>query len=300
MISFKNFSFHKRKQEKTVAVPEKMTTDNILDVFSKDMKNDSLKSDSAEKDTKKDQIYYIKKATTWVKVLFFISLFCSLIAYWYSYVQKSETLENLSYLNPICELFLTDDVQAEIGKCTWLANARSIIEERKTLEYKKQTEEILSILPDVYSLDNFLFTNEISFLLNKSATKLPVTEILAEFDALKDAFEPSKGVYTVDCSDMTIENSWQVILSCSSYTSNWSESNIIWFNGQVNSKKISWTSITVASSFINFIKNKSQSFKVLEATKSYNYDSNMSDGKQRYTRKTDFEMVLDYSPKLEN
>ena len=297
MFSFPKFP---RKKEKISAPQqEKMTTDNILDVFSRDMKAEKAKTESQKLvEWAKDQVYYIKKATLACKVLFFVSLFFALLSYGYAYIQKSDSFENISYFTPICHAFISENVQQELGQCVPLSSAKTWVDEKIKKTYQEQADQIMWVLPDVYALDNFLFSNEIAFLVDKSANKLQVTQILKEFNLLKDTFEPSKWVYAVECDDITINNNAEVTLSCSSYSSDWSDSNIVGFDGQINSKKISGTSITVASSFINFIKNKSQDFKVLEATKTFSYEEQVDEGKERYTRKTDFEMVLGYSPSL--
>ncbi|MEA3387479.1 MAG: hypothetical protein U9Q66_03770 [Patescibacteria group bacterium] len=47
-----------------------------------------------------------------------------------------------------------------------------------------QFEKIYTLLPNIYSLENFLFTKEVQFLLIESQEKVPILDMLNEFDDL--------------------------------------------------------------------------------------------------------------------
>jgi hypothetical protein len=214
----------------------------------------------------------------------------------YSYIQKNEEAMDLSYFNSVCWIFLWKEAANLYGDCGSLASVKNEYDQRIDRIKWSQAQSITELLDRVYALDNFLFTEDISFLLEKSSSKLPVTKMLQEFSQLKDAFVSSKWVYTIECREVTLNNNWEMVLSCTSYTSDWSDSNIIWFNGQVTWwNKISGTSITVASSFINYIKNQANEFKILEATNLYSFSDNIEEWKERYTKSTDFELTLKYT-----
>lgn len=289
-----------KKQESTEpaekdAADKKMTTDNILEVFSKDMMREK-KKEIQENLAGKDQIYYINKLTSIAKILFFLFFFISIMLTAYSYIQKNEEAMDLSYFNSVCWIFLWKEAANLYGDCGSLASVKNEYDQRIDRIKWSQAQSITELLDRVYALDNFLFTEDISFLLEKSSSKLPVTKMLQEFSQLKDAFVSSKWVYTIECREVTLNNNWEMVLSCTSYTSDWSDSNIIWFNGQVTWwNKISGTSITVASSFINYIKNQANEFKILEATNLYSFSDNIEEWKERYTKSTDFELTLKYT-----
>ena len=277
---------------------KKMTTDNILEVFSKDMMREK-KKELQENLAGKDQVYYIGKLTLAFKSLFFLFLFISITLTTYSYIQKNEEASDLWYFDSICWIFLGTEAKNLHGSCGSLASVKKEYDERIDKVKDEQAQSITNLLDRVYALDNFLFTEDISFLLEKSSAKLPVTKMLQEFSQLKDAFVSTKWVYTIECSEVALNNNWEMILSCTAYTSDWSDSNIIWFNGQITGwNKISWTSITVASSFINYIKNQANEFKILEATNLYSFSDNIEEWKERYTKSTDFELTLKYTNPL--
>lgn len=283
--------------EKDVA-DKKMTTDNILEVFSKDMMREK-KKEIQENLGGRDQVYYINKLTLFAKTLFFLFFFISITLTTYSYIQKNEEAIDLNYLSSVCWLFLWKEAADLYGDCWSLASVKKEYDEKTNRIKWSQAEYITGLLDRVYALDNFLFTEDVSFLLEKSSSKLPVTKMLQEFSQLKDAFVSTKWVYTIECREVTLNNNWEMLLSCTSYTSDWSDSNIIWFNGQVTWwNKISGTSITVASSFINYIQSQANEFKILEATTLYSFSDNIEEWKERYTKSTDFELTLKYTNPL--
>lgn len=288
------FSKLKKEDSKNVDKKEKkVTTDNILEVFSKDMMNEK-KKELSETLQKKDPVLYLSKASGILKFWFFIFLFFWSILFTYWIIQNNESPNKISLLKPICFLFLGKEVANDYDGCTSLSSARQYYDWKFDDLKVQQSEKIISILDRVYSIDNFLFTEDIAFLLEKSSSKLPIVSILSEFNELKDAFEPTKKVYALECNDMSITNKWEVVMSCSSYSSDWSDSNIMWYNWQTTSKKISGTSISVASSFVNFIRKKWENFQVVESSKVYSYWAQLDESKQRYTKRTDFDLTLKY------
>ncbi len=276
---------------------KKVTTDNILEVFSRDMMNEK-KKELTESIGWKDPIPYLNKLISFFKFGFFVCVFFSIIMFSYASFQESEDMWNISVLEPICFLFLGSEISSKYDGCSSVTVVQS--EYRNNLENieEKQTRKILSILEKVYSIENFLFSEDIAFILEKSNSKLPVIAMLTEFNDLKDSFEPNKKVYAIECNNLNINQDMELQVSCSAYSSDWSDSNIVWFTGQKTSKKISGTSISVASSFLNYIARKSQSFQIVESTKVFTYSDQLEEWKERYTRKTDFDIRLKYMNNL--
>jgi len=274
-------------------IEKKITTDNILDVFSKDMM-DEKKKELKESIKEKDPVLYLNKITGILKFGFFISLFFAWVLSAYSFIQNNEDATQLSMLEPICFIFLWKEASNQYDGCASISSAQKYYGDELNDVKKDQSEKIMSILERVYSLENFLFSEDIAFILEKSSEKVPVVEMLSEFNELKDAFEPTKKVYAIECDDIELNNNLELNISCSAYSSDWSDSNIMWFNWQTNSKKISWTSISVASSFVNFLKKKADNFHIVESTKIYNYSTSIEEGKERYTKRTDFDVNMRY------
>gem|GEM_PF-5138181 len=60
-----------------------------------------------------------------------------------------------------------------------------------------------AIIGDIYLVDNFIYSEVVSFLINTSKTSLQPIEILSHFDVLKNKFEPiDKSM--ISCKNITI------------------------------------------------------------------------------------------------
>jgi hypothetical protein len=62
----------------------------------------------------------------------------------------------------------------------------------------------LSLVGDVYSISNFIFSKDISFLLDRTENKVRPLKILEEFDKLKNEFEPINKS-RIRCSNIYID-----------------------------------------------------------------------------------------------
>ena len=108
-------------------------------------------------------------------------------------------------------------------------------------------ESAKTLCPDL--ANNFTNSKPVTFLLNKTDSRLKPLDILSDFDAIKNKFEPidkSK----IQCFDMVIKDDMTLSARCEAYSSDW-DSDI----STVNNQKNSGTSISVASSFIDFMEN---------------------------------------------
>ena len=108
---------------------KKMTTDNILEVFSKDMMMEK-KKELQENIAWKDQVYYINKLTLISKVLFFILFFIALTLTTYGYIQKNDEGIDLSYFDSVCWLFLGTEAADLYGDCWSLASVKKEYDQR--------------------------------------------------------------------------------------------------------------------------------------------------------------------------
>jgi hypothetical protein len=98
---------------------------------------------------------------------------------------------------------------------------RKDIEETKKFQFSK----ISSVIGGLYSLENFIYSKEVSFLLDRSKNRVKPTEILAKFDDIKNKFDPQEKS-KIQCYNITINKERLLTMSCEAYSSDWDE-NII-------------------------------------------------------------------------
>lgn len=79
-------------------------------------------------------------------------------------------------------------------------------------------------------------------------------------------------------------------ISCDAYSSRW-DRNIVWLNwNNQKSENVSGTSISIASSFINFLEKNSTQFTLTDKQKEFSYNDVADYG--WYSRKTNFKLSL--------
>jgi len=69
---------------------------------------------------------------------------------------------------------------------------------------KKQFSEISEIIGSLYTLENFIHSKEVTFLLDKSINRLKPLEIFSEFDKLKNDFDPFEKT-KIKCFNITLQ-----------------------------------------------------------------------------------------------
>ncbi len=282
-------------ETKTLELDPKITSEdspkkeniNIFDEFSTD---NSLEEEvnSLKKKSKKDIYYYFQIYGKVIQTLFFLIFIWIIILWVYVYIQKSDNMVNVSYLNQVCGFFKADVPNPE-------ANCSSISYSHKHYENKLQTLEkdissnILWVLPVVYESENFLKSKEIAFLVDKSETKLDIIKVLEDFNNLKKDFTWLDRRKLV-CGNFKINSIESTLsVSCSSY-SKWYEWNIIWFSWEKSLDEVKWTSISIANSFLNYIEKKSENFSLIEKTKIFSNKEVLLDS--WYTSQTTFKFKL--------
>lgn len=263
---------------------------NIFNDFNSDISLEAELKNIKEKESK-DMFYYLN--ITWK----FLQTFCILFFLWLSFfsayitIQKSEDFSNQEYLDPICFLF-NWDLNIDWGACSSISYNKNLIQYELENLYKEQSKLIVSILPVVYETESFSKTKELSFLVDKSGSKLKVLDIIERFDYFKNDFtwvEKKK----LQCYDLTIN--WKekfLSMKCEAFSA-WYTSEIIWFSWNKWSKDnyLNWTSISVANSFINFLeKNAKKYFLVVDKQKTF--ESQQILWQDGYTNKTSFNLKL--------
>lgn len=283
--------FKKNPQPDGEAFQEESKAANIFEDFTGDS---SLGKDlqNIEKDQKKDVFFYIKKVSFFLKItnLFLFLVFVLFILY--AFFQNSAELKSYPYLSSVCSLFLWQANPGD-GNCY---PVKAYLES-KDVEYKSQKEEqvleISKIIGDIYEIKNFAYSETMSFLLERTRNRLKPIEILSEFDALKTKFEPidkSK----IECYNIVINDKNELSASCDAYSSDWDTNIIALKNGAIVKSERGGTSVSVASSFIDFINSYPES-KFYVQDKQKVFSSEAVSGKWIFTKKTAFSLKLQYN-----
>lgn len=238
---------------------------------------------------KKDLEYYLKlfwNIFLWVNILWILWI---VLFYVFLHIQNSQNQFDKSYLNAFCGILLPEEHQYKFGSsCSWvkslLVNVSWENEKLKT----ETVQELNSLVDWIYQMDNFINSKEVAFLLDKKSSKLNVLDILNDFDKMKNDFLDSDKK-SIDCKDIKMKNDNTVTFECFAYSSNW-DMNI----KSASWKKIEWTSITLAASFLDFIQNNpSYNFKLLEKQTDFTAESLIWEW--NFVKSTKFSFVLEYN-----
>lgn len=268
---------------------EKIDSSNIFDDFTNDS-NLKEEIDEIVQSQEKDIYYYFKKTSKYLQVFVVLMVISLSISYWYIYVQTNEKFSNSNLIDPFCFLILWDISNSNTYCSSVEALTKQYSKEYEALK-QKQLWQINSIFENVYKIENFMNSKEVIFLKNKSESKIDVMWILNDFDNLLTQFEPIEKE-KVKCFDIEISSDYKLKVSCELYSTLF-EKNIKWFDW-TSQNLIWWTSISFASSFINFIKTQSDKFFVISE------DENLSSTpllleNNWFTSKTKINLELQYN-----
>lgn len=271
---------------------QKIDTSNIFEDFRDDR---SLKEeiDSIETEVNKDSVYYMGLVWNIFKYINFTLFILLIVFFSYIFIQKSEwnTFYEKAFLSPFCSILLWDAQEFEESYCSWVNTLLKKYEEKLDIEKETTIINLLPVLKDVYSINNFINSEKVSFVINKTKTKVNPVDILSQFDMLKNSFL-SLDKKQIVCNNIIII--WNTLSAdCSAFTSYW-DSSIPWFNWETwTANKLWWTSISVASSFLNFIEKSEESkFELLNKQKVFTADKLVWE--TWYIYKTDFKIRLSY------
>lgn len=285
----------KKKQEKPEQSSEKSnsTSNNIFDDFSSD---EILQGDvrSYKKQEEKNAFDYIVPASNFLKYFNIFMFLLVIIVFWYIHVQNQKDNSGANWLDPVCGLILW-----EIAQPSTSSNCPSITYTNdyyiKLLEENKKSyyQDVISIIPEAYENMNFANSRTISFLLEKTKNRLRPLQILKEFDTMKNSYiwiDKSK----IQCSNISIDSENMLSMKCEAYAFPW-ENRIVGYNAEkTTSSYIQWSSMSVAMSFINYIRSKWGNFKVLSDHKEFS-TTLVSQNESIYTNKTSFDLKLYYT-----
>jgi len=267
-------------------VLESIDSSNIFDEF----ETGELQGELEAKKEKKDLYDYLS-ITGWVlSVVFWIAFAIAVLGFWYSFYQNSEDKEWSALLAPICFLFNGDTPSIDGNNCNSIVSLNAHYKDKIADTKASQFTKINSLLEEVYKIENFNKSKEVIFLTTQSQNKVPVTEILNDFDNLIYEYDSSK-LNQIQCKDIKIDESMVVTMSCSTYTGD-SDRSIRWMSGN---DKINGTSITLANSFIYYIENNSDKFIIQDKQRTFKKEPYYSDD-NIYTSETKFELKMQYIP----
>jgi len=264
--------------------PNNIDSTNIFEEFSQD---EDLKTEVKNTQEKKERwtYYYLWILSGIIKTFNIVGIIVALIAGGYLYIQNNEEITNVSFLEPICWLFVGKDY---VSSEPWCSSVSSLAKKYEGLNIdvsKKYYWMVANAIEDVYYVSNFAFSNDVLFLLDKTTNRLSLLGMIEKFDTLKNEFEPiNKG--KILCSNIEISSDGMFSIDCSAFSSRW-DRNIVWLSWKnQKSENVSGTSISIASSFINYIEKKSEDFIIIDKQKEFSFTDVAN--YWGYSRKTDF------------
>ncbi|MDQ7022319.1 MAG: hypothetical protein Q9M97_02105 [Candidatus Gracilibacteria bacterium] len=199
-------------------------------------------------------------------------------------------MKEISYLNPICEVFVEDSGNYE--NCSSVSALITDYENNNNIIIKKYYNENIKLIEKIYRSIKFEDSKEVSFLINKAKNKLKILDILSEFDKIKNNYSPLNKT-RISCENINIGSDFILDIECSAYSGEWDD-EILGYSGNNKGKDIvKGSSISVASSFINFIeKLENPKFFILDKPKQFTFIEIVNN--EGYVKKTNFKLKLKY------
>jgi hypothetical protein len=278
----------------------KMTDDNVLksDINSKNIFEefdwDNLNLiDEVEKlkfEAEKDIYYYLNIVWKILGYIFWILFILWVVFFSYIKIQSNDSMSNKWFLDPFCWFILSEVPNPkEYLWCSSISSVKKYYTNELDGLKKSQSSKLLPILNLVYENENFLKSKEILFVLNKSNNKFKVLDAISSFDKLKNEYVWIYNKNSIVCNNLSLDWVEKIFtLKCEAFSSDF-DNNIIWFSWR-NNELISWTSISLANSFLNFIEKKWEKFTLIDRQKVFS--STSVTGGLWYTNKTSFDVKL--------
>ena len=243
-----------------------------------------------QKAEEKDIFYYIKMLSLVFLVINIILGIWVLLFFSYRYIQNTPEKKPYNFLAPICQLFLGSKDYAP-GTCFSITSMVQEYRDTYNTTRKSQMEQILPLLGEKYSIENFNDSKKVKFLLDEEATRLRPLDILTAFDEIKFKFSP-QDKSDIFCSSINITSNGDISISCDVYSSDWDTKIITLDEGTISFLPSGGTSISRASSFIYFLEHITDSpFTIIDK----NIALNVEDvDKPPYTKKTMIQLKLKY------
>ncbi len=264
-------------------------SENIFDEFA-DSSGLVKEVEKLKKEKNKDLFFYIIKVWDVLQTIFWLWLFVVVILFWYTYIQKDNTITNNNLLDPFCPIFLWS-IKYDTTYCSSITSLKTTNEKKLEDLKNNQTSNILEILEKLYRVQNFTKSKEVIFLTDKSDNKLQVLSVLEKFDDIKNEFNIEKD--KISCNNIQIDSKKGILsMKCESF-SQWYEKWLRWFDGTTDNL-LKWTSLSQANSFLNYIEKTSKYFKIVDRQKMFKEESLLWT-KTGFTSKTQFDLKLKYN-----
>ena len=270
-------------------------TDNIFKELSWELDFWDTKEEVVEQ--KKDIEFYLKQAVWIFSILNIFVFFVLVVLFWYVSIQKNPQMKDKAFLDPICSVLL-GWVEKTTSSCSSVTAVLSDYQTKKQELSQNISNRIVANIAPFYAVDNFLFSKEVSFLLNLKNSKLPVIDILNQFDIMKTDFTwLDKKI--IDCIGFEITSDNILTTNCTAYSSFWTGTNdptktIIWETWDRQTSVVEGTSMSIAASFLNFIeKNPDYKFRLLEKQREFTSENILWEWD--FVKQTKFTLKLQYS-----
>lgn len=268
--------------------PDNIDTSNIFEEFTSD---DSLTSnlEDLEQEVKKDVYHYIRRLAGLFK-FFNVILFIILVSFTaYYFVQTTEKVEKFSFLNPVCEHLLWTEVFGDLADCYTIVGVKNLYQSEIQQEQERQVTTLTGMIPDVYAVDNFLYSDTVLFLSDRSKNRFKALKILSEFDVLKNTFE-SVNKNRISCSNIQLTAPGWLSLSCDMF-STYRDDDIPGAS-RWGQQTISGTSLSFASSFLNFLQENASEFQISSPQQEFSVEPVVDN--RPYIQKTRVDLDLIY------
>jgi len=279
------------KKSQEVESNNNINSTNIFDDFStfwwqidKDLKKD-------EDIKRKDIYYYLDVFWKIFGYIFWLFLVLIIFLFFYLNYQKNpEYSSDKTYFNSVCWYIIWNvPLPSEYFSCWSITSVNNYYNEYLNNLKESQSSDILSMLNLVYERENLFNSKDLTFILDKSQNKFQVLSVLEKFDKIKNDFIWIYNKDLISCRDIYLDSNEKIIsLKCEAFSSDLNY-NIKWFSWD-NNNSVYWTSITIASSFLNYIEKKSSDFTLVDKQKLFNITYvNLGNW---ITKKTDFDIKL--------
>lgn len=275
-------------QDTSNKTAQKIEETDIFEWFKAD---DELRKEVEQFDQINKKDIYDTLGRIWdiCKVLNLVALCIVLLFMGYIYIQNNPDLKNSQFIDPLCPILL-GEAQWNDSSCSSVAAKLAQVQKIYAQDQINLFDGIVDMIEPLYSTIDFLHSGEVSFLLDKTDTRLKPFDILEEFDRLKNEFE-TQDKTALSCYDIIIRDDL-LTLTCDAYSSDW-DSVIRLPNGETSSR-IGGTAISRATSFIDFIEQESETLNIIEKQKYFSLQS-VSWENLWYTKKTTFSLQLQYA-----
>ncbi len=271
---------------------KKENVNNIEDfnIFNEIKDNSIAQKELLDEKTKNEKNIYDYLLFYWNIIKIFDYILFFIIVFWlaYIFIQKSDSYAEKSYLNLICPILVWWEINTYISwnACSSITALNDEYTNKLTNLKQKNFSDIWKILPDLYSL-TYKDSKEKEFLLNKSKDRLKVLNVIEEFENLKMNYWNWDSKKVV-CKSMAIDENKVVKFDCEAYSTEWDE--IPGYSSEIN-EKYYWKSIAVALSFLDYLKNNSSKFTLINQQKEFSQDMTNTN---YYFYKTKFKIELKY------